>query len=53
MLWPWSGYVAVSISVAKQAAGWEGIAHGQITLTVESSAEVILLDLQVVDTLNS
>lgn len=36
VLWPWSGYVAVLISVAKRAANWEGIAHGQITITIES-----------------
>lgn len=38
-LWPWSGYLAVSISVSKQAAQWEGIAQGQIELTVESPPE--------------
>jgi len=36
VLWPWSGFVAVSISVAKRAANWEGIAQGQITMTIES-----------------
>ena len=39
-LWPWSGYLAVSISVAKRAASWEGIAQGQVTITVESPPEV-------------
>ena len=39
-LWPWSGFLAVSIQVTKQAANWEGIAQGQVTLTVESPAEV-------------
>ncbi|XP_056009187.1 membrane-bound transcription factor site-1 protease-like isoform X2 [Ostrea edulis] len=38
-LWPWSGYLAVSISVAKLGASYEGIAQGQITLTVESPPE--------------
>ncbi|XP_076111687.1 membrane-bound transcription factor site-1 protease-like [Mytilus galloprovincialis] len=38
-LWPWSGYLAVSITVSKSAATWEGIAEGQITLTVESPPE--------------
>jgi len=36
VLWPWSGYIAVSISVAKRAANWEGTAQGQITMTIES-----------------
>lgn len=35
-LWPWSGYLAVSISVSKLASKWEGVAQGQVTLTVES-----------------
>lgn len=38
-IWPWSGYLAVSISVAKHGANWEGIAQGQITLTIESPPE--------------
>ncbi|XP_050396545.1 membrane-bound transcription factor site-1 protease [Patella vulgata] len=38
-LWPWSGFLAVSISVAKSAASWEGIAQGQVTLTVETASE--------------
>ncbi|XP_032813570.1 membrane-bound transcription factor site-1 protease [Petromyzon marinus] len=37
-LWPWSGYLALSISVAKKAAGWEGIAHGHVSLTIASPA---------------
>ncbi|XP_041376922.1 membrane-bound transcription factor site-1 protease-like [Gigantopelta aegis] len=39
ILWPWSGFLAVSISVSKNASHWEGIAQGQITLTVESPPE--------------
>ena len=39
-LWPWSGFLAVSISVAEHAAHWQGIAQGQVTLTIESPAEV-------------
>jgi len=42
LLWPWSGFVAVSISVAKRAANWEGIAQGQITMTIESPPGVSL-----------
>lgn len=38
-LWPWSGYLAVSITVAKHAAQFDGIAQGQVTLTVESPPE--------------
>jgi len=40
VLWPWSGFIAVSISVSKRAASWEGIAQGQITMTVESPPAV-------------
>lgn len=39
VLWPWAGYMAVSISVAKKAASWEGIAQGHVMLTVTSPAE--------------
>ncbi|KAK3086362.1 hypothetical protein FSP39_017399 [Pinctada imbricata] len=39
LLWPWSGFLAVSLSVTKNAASWEGIAQGQITLTIESPPE--------------
>lgn len=35
-LWPWSGYLAISITASKAAASWEGIAKGQVTLTIES-----------------
>lgn len=40
VLWPWSGYLAISISVTKKAASWEGIAQGHVTVTVASPAEV-------------
>lgn len=39
VLWPWSGYLAISISVAKRAASWEGIAQGHVMITVSSPAE--------------
>uniref|UniRef100_A0A7N8Y1D5 Membrane-bound transcription factor site-1 protease-like n=1 Tax=Mastacembelus armatus TaxID=205130 RepID=A0A7N8Y1D5_9TELE len=39
VLWPWAGYLAVSISVAKKAASWEGIAQGHVMVTVASPAE--------------
>ncbi|XP_064598708.1 membrane-bound transcription factor site-1 protease-like isoform X2 [Liolophura sinensis] len=38
-LWPWSGYIAVAISVTKSAASWEGVAQGQVIITVESPPE--------------
>lgn len=39
VLWPWAGYLAVFISVAKKAASWEGIAQGHVMVTVASPAE--------------
>ncbi|XP_075693673.1 membrane-bound transcription factor site-1 protease isoform X1 [Rhinoderma darwinii] len=39
VLWPWSGYLAISISVAKKAASWEGIAQGHVMITVTSPKE--------------
>lgn len=39
VLWPWSGWLAVSLSVARSAATWTGIAQGHIEVTVESPPE--------------
>lgn len=36
LLWPWSGWLAVSFSVSSDGASYEGFAQGHITLTVES-----------------
>lgn len=36
VLWPWSGWLAVSIAVGKEAESWSGTAQGHIELTVES-----------------
>ncbi|KAH1002640.1 membrane-bound transcription factor site-1 protease-like isoform X2 [Dendroctonus ponderosae] len=35
-LWPWSGWLGVSLSVSLEGASYEGIAQGHITITVES-----------------
>ncbi|XP_037086753.1 LOW QUALITY PROTEIN: membrane-bound transcription factor site-1 protease-like [Pollicipes pollicipes] len=39
VLWPWSGFLAVSVSVAEAAALWDGTVQGHVQLTVESPAE--------------
>ena len=39
LIWPWSGYLAVHISVNKEGANFEGIAQGHVSLTVESPME--------------
>lgn len=39
LLWPWSGWLAVSIAAARTAASWEGIAQGHIAFTIESPPE--------------
>ncbi|XP_043464380.1 membrane-bound transcription factor site-1 protease [Leptopilina heterotoma] len=36
VLWPWSGWLAVSITVPESASDWRGIARGHISLTIES-----------------
>ncbi|XP_044021354.1 membrane-bound transcription factor site-1 protease [Aphidius gifuensis] len=36
VLWPWSGWLAVSITVPDDAADWQGISQGHITLSIES-----------------
>ena len=35
-LWPWSGYLAIQISVSEEAKNFEGIVKGIIRLTVSS-----------------
>ena len=37
ILWPWSGYLAVSLSVPKDGRSFTGTAEGHISLTVASS----------------
>lgn len=39
ILWPWSGWVAVSLSVSLEGTTYEGLAQGHITVTVESPPE--------------
>ncbi|CAH1109617.1 unnamed protein product [Psylliodes chrysocephalus] len=36
MLWPWSGWMAVHLSVTKEGAAYEGYAQGHVVVTVES-----------------
>jgi membrane-bound transcription factor site-1 protease len=43
-LWPWSGFLAVFIRVDGAAAAMEGLAEGQIELTVESDAPLMDTD---------
>lgn len=39
VLWPWSGWLAVSIAVTRAASNWEGMAQGHVELTIESPPE--------------
>lgn len=39
LLWPWSGWMAVSISVNSAGANYEGLAQGHVNLTIESPPE--------------
>lgn len=39
VLWPWSGWLAVSIAVTRTASNWEGMAQGHVELTIESPPE--------------
>ncbi|XP_075216075.1 membrane-bound transcription factor site-1 protease isoform X1 [Lycorma delicatula] len=36
VLWPWSGWLGVSLSVTRIASSWTGLAQGHVELTVES-----------------
>ena len=39
-IWPWAGWIALHITVRPEAAEFEGIAQGHLTLTVESPKAV-------------
>lgn len=39
VLWPWSGHLAVWITVSDGAKDWEGTARGHISVTIESPPE--------------
>lgn len=39
LLWPWSGWMAVSIAVNSNGANYEGLAQGHVNLTIESPPE--------------
>lgn len=39
VLWPWSGWLGIHIAVNQEGENFEGIAQGQITLTVQSPAQ--------------
>lgn len=39
VLWPWSGWLAVYLSVSSNAADYTGTAQGHIELTVESPSD--------------
>ena len=39
VLWPWSGWMAVWITVAESGKDWEGIARGHVAVTIESPPE--------------
>ena len=45
VLWPWSGYLAVYITAAKKAMDWEGVAQGQVILTIESPPKVFIISI--------
>lgn len=36
LLWPWAGWLAVSLSVSQEGMQYEGLAQGHVTVTVES-----------------
>ncbi len=38
-IWPWSGFLAVHISVRREGAEFEGVAQGHVSITVESPPE--------------
>ena len=39
VIWPWSGYLAIIMTVKEGAADFEGLAQGHVSLTVQSPEE--------------
>ncbi|XP_043235326.1 membrane-bound transcription factor site-1 protease-like [Amphibalanus amphitrite] len=39
VIWPWSGFLAVSIAVTEEGASWDGQVQGHVELTIESPPE--------------
>jgi len=39
LIWPWSGYLAVFVTVTEEGRGFEGVAQGHVALTIESPME--------------
>ena len=39
VIWPWSGFLAVHLSVAGSASSFDGVAEGHVSLTIESPAQ--------------
>ena len=44
-IWPWSGYLSISIAVTEAAKQWLGVAKGQVTLTIESPPDRVRADV--------
>ena len=40
MIWPWTGWMAVSVEVKESAQEWRGVAEGIITAVIETVPEV-------------
>lgn len=47
-LWPWSGWIAITISVTKEGSAFTGQAAGQITLTISTPTVRIALLLNII-----
>ncbi len=47
-LWPWSGYLAISMTIHRNGSEFEGIIQGHVTLTIESPAKVKINDLYLI-----
>lgn len=40
LLWPWSGWLAVSLSVVAEAQHWQGVVRGRLSISVECGGNV-------------
>ena len=40
VLYPWSGYMSIHMSVSKSAANWDGFVRGHVSIELQSAAMV-------------
>lgn len=50
VLWPWSGYMALYLTVDRDCSNWNGIASGHIKVHVDSNEATFLIKVKIIAT---